>query len=74
MLLEKIINCVMLMNRRNLRFGKRPRFMRVLSATIPPRLFGFFTSTKDRGRPFTKRVMSGRNSSCPFLHVNSAVK
>ena len=73
-LLENIISWVMLMNRRNFLFGKRSRFIRLLSATIPPWLFGFFTSTKQRGKPLTNRVMSGRNSSWPFLQVNSALK
>ena len=73
-LFEKIMSSEMLMNLRNLRFVNLWRFIRSLSATMPPRLFGFFTSTNASGRPFTKSVMSGLNSSRPFLHVSSAVQ
>ena len=64
----------LLMKRGTFLFGKRALFIRLLSATIPPILLGFFTSMKQRGRPFTKSVISGRNSSCPLRQVNSAVK
>ena len=69
-LFEKTRTCEMLMNFRNFLFLKRI-FMRSLSARTPSRLFGFFTSTNARGIPFISSVTSGRNSSSPFLQVNS---
>ena len=70
MLLEKTINCVMLINRLNL--GLRLRVMiRLRSANTPSRLFGFLTSMNASGMPLMSKVMSGRNSSSPFLHVSS---
>ena len=70
MLLEKTINWVMLINRRNFGFLNRAS-IRLRSARIPSLLFGFFTSINERGIPLTKRIISGRNSSSPFLYVSS---
>ena len=62
------------MNLLNFLLGNLFSFILLLSAIIPPSLFGFFTSTNTKGSPFTNRVISGLNSSSPFLQVNSAVQ
>jgi hypothetical protein len=70
MLLEKTINWVMLMNR--LKRGLRQRvMMRLRSARTPSRLLGFLTSINTSGMPLMSSVISGRNSSSPFLQVSS---
>ena len=45
--------------------------IRSYSALIPFLLFGFLTSKKARGIPLISVVISGRNSSEPFLYGSS---
>ncbi len=69
------ILCISKMINSSLHINEKGEFNQRIRIYAPENLYLcediFFTSINDRGKPFRKTVMSGRNSSSPLRHVSS---